>query len=131
MPKKLMFMGKSVEEIEKMPFEEFIKFLPARQRRTVKRGMVQKQKVFFEKVKKAKLGKSKKQIKTHVRDIVILPEMLGLTIHVHNGKEFIPVSINLEMLGHLLGEFALTRKKVEHSAPGLGATKSSSAMAVK
>lgn len=124
-------MGRSIEEIEKMPLEEFIKFLPARRRRTVKRGLIQKQNVFFEKVRKAKLGKYKKQIKTHVRDVVILPEMLGLTIHVHNGKEFIPVSINLEMLGHLLGEFALTRKKVEHSAPGLGATRSSSAMAVK
>lgn len=131
MPKKFAFMGRSIEEIEKMPLEEFTKLLPARQRRTIKRGLVQKQKVFFEKIKKAKLGRYKKPIKTHVRDIIVLPEMLGLTIHIHNGKEFIPVNINPEMLGHLLGEFALTRRKVEHSAPGLGATKSSSAMAVK
>ncbi len=124
-------MGKSIEDVEKMPMEEFVKLLPARRRRTIKRGLMQKQKKFFDKVRKAKLGKSKKMIKTHVRDIVVVPEMLGLAIYVHNGKEFIPVIIVPEMLGHLLGEFALTRKKVQHSAPGLGATKSSSAMAVK
>lgn len=131
MPKIITFMGKSIEEIEKMPMEEFVKLLPARRRRTIKRGLLQKQKKFFDKVRKAKLGKSKKMIKTHVRDIVVVPEMLGLAIYVHNGKEFIPVIITSEMLGHLLGEFSLTRKKVQHSAPGLGATKSSSAMAVK
>ena len=124
-------MGKSIEDVEKMPMEEFVKLLPARRRRTIQRGLLQKQKKFFDKVRKAKLDKSKKMIKTHIRDIVIIPEMLGLAIYVHNGKEFIPVIITSEMLGHLLGEFALTRKKVQHSAPGLGATKSSSAMAVK
>ncbi len=89
------------------------------------------QKRLFAKIKRFREGKRKKPIKTHCRDGVITPEMLNLTIHVHNGKEFVPVLIQHEMLGHVLGEFALSRKKVEHSAPGIGATKSSAAMSVK
>ena len=78
--------------------------------------------------KKQKKGK---QIKTHLRDITIVPALIGLRIYIHNGKDFSPVDIMPEMLGHKLGEFALTRKKVEHSAPGIGATKRSAALSVK
>jgi len=131
MPKKFTFRGKSIEELEKISSKEFIELLPARQRRSIKRGLPDQQKILLEKVKKAKLGKYKKQIKTHIRDMIVLPEMVGLNIKIHNGREFIPVNIIPEMLGHLLGEFVITRKKVEHSAPGLGATKSSAAIAVK
>ena len=131
MPKQFTFRGKSIEEIEKISLKEFIELLPARQRRSIKRGLPDQQKILLEKVKKAKLGKYKKQIKTHIRDMIVLPEMVGLNIKIHNGREFIPVNIIPEMLGHLLGEFVTTRKKVEHSAPGLGATKSSAAIAVK
>jgi small subunit ribosomal protein S19 len=69
-------------------------------------------------------GKNVK-IRTHCRDMIILPEMVGLTIHVHNGKDFVPVEITTEMIGHYLGEFAITNKKVVHGAPGLRATRSS------
>jgi len=64
-------------------------------------------------------------IKTHARDMVVLPEMVGLTIHVHNGKEFVPVKIEPEMIGHYLGEFAITNKPVKHGTPGIGASRSS------
>jgi small subunit ribosomal protein S19 len=64
-------------------------------------------------------------IKTHARDMIILPEMVGLTIHVHNGKDFVPVEIKPEMIGHYLGEFAITNKPVKHGEPGIGATRSS------
>ena len=77
------------------------------------------------------LKESKKPVKTHFRDVIILPEMVGRTIHIHNGKEFNAVRVIPEMLGHYLGEFALTRKSVKHSSPGIGATKSSSAVSVK
>ncbi|MEM4893649.1 MAG: ribosomal protein S19 family protein, partial [Desulfurococcaceae archaeon] len=70
-------------------------------------------------------------VKTHVRDMVVLPEMVGLTIAVHNGKEFVPVKIVPEMIGHYLGEFAITTKKVQHGEPGLKATRSSKYVAVK
>ena len=54
-------------------------------------------------------GSSKKPIKTWSRRSTVLPEMIGFTIAVHNGKNHIPVLINENMIGHKLGEFALTR----------------------
>ena len=63
--------------------------------------------------------------------MIVLPEMVGILIQIYNGKAFSPVEITHEMIGHYLGEFAMTRRKVEHSAPGIGATKSSAAMSVK
>lgn len=128
---KFKFKGKEIEELKQMPLNEFTKFLPARQRRSIKRGFTEQQKKLYEKIKKANQGIYKKQIKTHVRTMIIIPEMVGLTINIHNGKEFIPVNIIGEMLGHYLGEFSQTRKSVAHSAPGVGATKSSAAVSVK
>lgn len=131
MPKQFTFKGKDIEELKKMSFEEFTKLLSARQRRTIKREFTDQQKKLLEKIKKTNQGIYKKQIKTHIRDMIVLPEMVGLTILVYSGKEFVQVNIIPEMLGHLLGEFVQTRKSVAHSAPGLGATKSSAAIAVK
>ena len=64
-------------------------------------------------------------VKTHIRDMIILPEMVGLTILVHNGKDFVSVPITPEMIGHYLGEFAITNKPVKHGTPGIGASRSS------
>ena len=64
-------------------------------------------------------------IKTHVRDLIILPEMVGLKIMIHNGKEFVSVEMKPEMIGHYLGEFAITNKPVRHGTPGIGASRSS------
>jgi small subunit ribosomal protein S19 len=105
--------------------DEFINLLSARERRSIKRGLLKKHKVLIEKVRKAKEGKYSKPIRTHARDMIILPEMVGLTIHVYNGKEFVPVEINPEMVGHRLGEFSITTKKVIHGVPGLRATRGS------
>jgi small subunit ribosomal protein S19 len=74
---------------------------------------------------------SKGTIRTHCRDMVIIPQFVGKTIQVHSGKEFVPIMIDKDMLGHRLGEFALTRRKVAHSAPGIGATRSSASLSVK
>ncbi len=63
--------------------------------------------------------------------MVILPEMVDLTIGVHNGKEFVRVKILPQMIGHLLGEFAITNKRVQHGSPGIGATKSSAYVPLK
>ncbi len=118
------FRGHTLEELMKMPLDEFVNLLPARQRRTLKRGLTPIQKKLMEKIKKVKKG-ANIRIKTHCRDMIILPEMVGLTIFVHNGKEFQKVEIKPEMIGHYLGEFALTRKRVKHGSPGMGATRSS------
>jgi small subunit ribosomal protein S19 len=78
-----------------------------------------------EDIKMAREGKMKGSLNTHVRDMIILPDMIGLTINVHNGKEFSAVTIRPEMIGHYLGEYAITNKRVQHGAPGVGASRSS------
>ena len=108
-----------------------MKFIPSRARRSLKRGFTQEQKKLLHKVRQFKSRGIKKIISTHERDMIIIPEMLGLTIGVYNGKEFVNVIIVPEMLGHYLGEFSMTRRKVQHSAPGVGATKSSAAISVR
>jgi small subunit ribosomal protein S19 len=124
--KEFTYRGKKLQELQALSLNEFIELLPARQRRSLKRGITTKQKMVLEKVKNG--GKN---IKTHCRDMIILPEMVGNLIKVHNGKEFVPVAIQQEMIGHLLGEFALTRKRIAHSAPGVGATRSSASISVR
>ena len=131
MVKEILYRGKNLEQLTKISLEEFMILANSRQRRSIKRGFTPAQKKLLEKIKKSKSGVYKKQIKTHCRDMVIIPDMLGLTISVYQGKEFIPVLITEEMLGHYLGEFTLTRVKVKHSAPGIGATKSSASVSVK
>lgn len=126
--KEFTFRGKTLEELKKLDIREFAKYLKARQRRSVLRQ--------FDKIEKflIKCGESKekaKPIRTHLRNLVVVPRMVGLTIMVHNGKDFVSVKIQENMLGHRLGEFSVTRKKVQHGAPGIGATKSSAALSVK
>jgi len=108
--------------------DEFINLLPSRQRRSLHRGLTPEQRILLENIRKAKEAMRKGSsliVKTHVRDMTILPEMVGLKILVHNGKEFVPVEIKPEMIGHYLGEFAITNKPVKHGTPGIGASRSS------
>ncbi|SRR3989344_2319111 len=129
--KQFTFKGKTIEELKTMDLKEFIELVQSRQKRSLKRGFTDNQKKLLEKVKKAKQGIYKKPIKTHARDMIVVPELLDQIIHVHIGKEFVPIKIIPEMLGKFLGELTLTRKRVEHSAPGVGATKSSAAITAK
>ncbi len=118
-----------------MSLEEVMKLLPARQRRTLKRGQREKYPKLFKKIEQAikdlKEGKQHKPIRTHVRNLVITPDMVGLTIHVYNGKEFQKVNITEKMIGHYIGEYSLTRKFVQHSSPGVGASRSSKFIPMK
>ena len=124
--KEFTYRGKTLEELKKLSLNELAELLPARQRRTLKRGISDQQKILLKKMKN-----NENNIETHCRDAIILPEMIGKTIKVHSGKAFIPVILIDEMIGHYLGEFVLTRNRVEHSAPGIGATRSSAALSVK
>ena len=124
--KEFTFKGKTTEELKKMSLNELAQLLTSRQRRTIKRGFTEQQKILLKKIKA-----NEKNIETHCRDMVILPEMIGITIKIHRGKEFVPVMIEQDMIGHCLGEFVLTRKRVAHSAPGIGATRSSASLSVK
>ncbi|MCS7105232.1 MAG: 30S ribosomal protein S19 [Thermofilaceae archaeon] len=133
--REALLRGYKLDELESMPLEKLAEILPARQRRTLKRGLKEEHLKLLEKVRRIKLlsGKDKKQtvIRTHLRNMIILPEMVGVTIQVHNGKEYLPVEIKPEMIGHYLGEFAPTCKKVEHGEPGLKATRSSMFLPLK
>ncbi len=129
MPREFRYRGYTLEELQKMPLNELVKLLPARARRSLKRGFTEQQIGLIKRIEEAlnamKEGKPQPKIKTHARDMIILPFMVGLTIQVYNGKEYVPVKITPEMIGHYLGEFALTRKYPKHSGPGVGATRTS------
>ncbi|GAB4310351.1 MAG: 30S ribosomal protein S19 [Methanobacteriaceae archaeon] len=127
--KQFMYRGYTLEELQQMPLDNVIDLFPARQRRSLKKGFLPRQKKILEKIRKLKKQENKggrpQIIKTHCRDMIILPEMVGLTFGIYNGKEFVNVEIQPEMIGCYFGEFALTRKRVEHGDPGMGATRSS------
>ena len=124
--KEFTLKGKNIDEMKTISLSELSQLLTARQRRTIKRGFTEQAKILLK-----KLRSNEKNIETHCRDMIILPEMVGVTIKIYYGKGFIPVMIEPDMIGHYLGEFALTRKKVMHSAPGIGATRSSASLSVK
>jgi small subunit ribosomal protein S19 len=126
MAKEFVFRGKKLDEIKKMDIQQFMQLVNSRERRKLKRGFTEQEKIFLE-----NLRAGEKDPKTQCRDIIVLPEMLGRLIKIYNGKEYLPVAIEPEMLGHRLGEFAQTRRKVAHSAPGIGATRSSASLSVR
>jgi small subunit ribosomal protein S19 len=123
--KEFSYRGKSLEELKKLSIKEFAQLLPARQRRTLLRGITEQQKILLLNIEK------KEYVKTHVRDMIIIPQMIGKRIQVHKGNGFFDFVVEAEMVGHRLGEFAMTRKSVTHHSPGVGATKSSSALSVR
>jgi len=128
MPKEFMYRGHSLGELQAMSMDEFIRLLPSRQRRSLVRGLTQEQRVLLESIRKVKEAAEqggKVVVKTHARDMVILPEMVGVTLLVHNGKDFTAVEVTAEMIGHYLGELAITNKPVKHGTPGIGASRSS------
>jgi small subunit ribosomal protein S19 len=123
------YRGKTTEELQNMPIDEAIKLLPSRIRRTLKRGLDPETRKLLERIREVrravKKGQEQPKIRTHRREMVVLPEMIGLKIEVHDGKTFVPLEILPGMIGHYLGEFAITNKKVVHGRPGVGASRSS------
>jgi small subunit ribosomal protein S19 len=125
--KEFTFRGYTMEELLEMPFDEVLGVLPSRARRSFVRGLNDEQKVTFDKITSGEID----VVKTHRRDIPIVPQFVGKKVAVHNGKEFKEFEIKPEMIGHFLGEFAITRKPVKHSGPGVGATRSSKFLPLK
>jgi small subunit ribosomal protein S19 len=128
MPKEFMYHGLTLDQVQNISMDEFITLLPSRQRRSLRRGLQPEQRILLEKIRRSKEVLRKggtSTVKTHVRNMIVLPEMVSLTIHVHNGKEFVAVEIKPGMIGHYLGEFAVTNKPVRHGTPGIGASRSS------
>ena len=128
MPKEFTYRGHTFEQLVSLSMDEFIHLLPSRQRRSLLRGLTAEQLTLLKNVRTAKSALDKGQnviIKTHARDMVILPEMVGITILLHSGKDFVPVEITPQMIGHYLGEYGITNKPVKHGQPGIGASRSS------
>ncbi len=129
MAKKFSYKGHELESLQNMELSELMKLMNSRQRRSLKRGLSDGQKRFLLKLRQNK--DKDKLMRTHLRDMVILPEMVGAKIGIHNGKEFRLVIITEAMIGHYLGEFSQSRQRVKHSSPGFGATRSSKFVPLK
>jgi len=126
MAKEMKWKGMDEEEIKTLELKAFMKYVPARARRSLKRGFTEPQKSLLKRIQA-----DNNNIKTHCRNMVIIPSMLGKLIRVYNGKDFVPVTIITDMLGHYLGEFSHTRRKVSHGSAGVGATRSSKAISAR
>jgi len=122
MVKEFTYHGLSKEELANMPQEKLLKLFSARVRRSLTRGINDDKRKLMEEMKDKN---NKNPIKTHLRDLIILPYMVGVTVHIFSGKEFVPVIITVQMVGHYLGEYVITNKRVNHGAPGVGASRSS------
>lgn len=130
MVERIAFRGKTSQEAQQIKPEDFTKLVKSRQRRSMKRNsFVYRQ--LLQKAEKYRKAGTSKPIKTHIREAVIPPQWIGMKFEVHNGKEFQAIEITAAMLGHRLGEYAFTTKRVQHSAPGIRATKGSKFLAVK
>ncbi|MBW6451824.1 MAG: 30S ribosomal protein S19 [DPANN group archaeon] len=121
------YRGKTIETLKELSLEEFAKLVPSRERRKSTRGFTEIEKKLIKTVK----DETKSFIKTHARDMIVIPAMVGKKMGIYNGKEFVSVDIVEDMLGHRLGEFAMTRKSTKHSGVGQGATKSSKFVPLK
>ncbi len=119
------FRGYELRELQKMNMDEFAELLDARKRRTIERGLSDRQTKLLKKIRR------NDYVKTHERDMIVVPEMVGKTIAIYNGQDYTDVDIEPEMIGHYLGEFTYNRETVQHSAPGLGATRSSKYIPLK
>ena len=122
MVKEFTYHGLTKEELANIPNEKLFKLFSARIRRSLTRGINDDKRKLMEEMKDRK---NKNPIKTHLRDVIILPYMVGVTVHIFSGKEFVPITITLQMVGHYLGEYVITNKRVNHGAPGVGASRSS------
>jgi len=123
--RQFTYHGLSQKELEELPLEKLLKLFSARARRSLIRGINDGKRKLIGEIKAAKAGNLKTSINTHLRDLIVMPFMIGVTINVFSGKEFVPVTITTEMIGHYVGEYVITNKRVSHGAPGVGASRSS------
>ena len=122
---EFLYRGRKVSDLAKLSIEELAGLLPARQRRTIKRGLVKDNKKLMTSLK------NKDSVRTHIRNMIIMPDMVGKNLEIYNGKSFEKVEVMPEMIGHFFGEFSLTRGRVQHGAAGVGATRSSKYVPLK
>jgi len=120
------YRGYKIDELKAMGMSELLPLMPARARRKINRGFNRSEETLL-----AKIRGGDEKVRTHVRDMIVMPEMIGKTIEIYNGKEFLKVEFQPESVFHYLGEFALTRHKVTHGSAGIGATRGSKYVPLK
>ncbi|KAG8236279.1 hypothetical protein J437_LFUL016059 [Ladona fulva] len=127
--RKFTFRGVDLDQLLDMPTEQLMELMHSRARRRFSRGLKRKPMALVKKLRKAKKeappNEKPEVVKTHLRNMIIVPEMVGSIVGVYNGRTFSQVEIKPEMIGHYLGEFSVTYKPVKHGRPGIGATHSS------
>jgi len=127
--RKFSYRGVDLDRLLDLSSEELRDLVHARARRRFNRGLKRKPMGLIKKLRKAKKEAKPNEkpdlVKTHLRDMIIVPEMIGSVIGIYSGKDFNQVEIKPEMVGHYLGEFSITYKPVKHGRPGIGATHSS------
>jgi small subunit ribosomal protein S19 len=120
------YRGYKIDELKAMGLTQLLPIMPARARRKVVRGLSRGEETLLEKIRNGN-----QKIRTHLRDMIVMPEMVGRVIEIYNGKEFVKVEFQPESVFHYLGEFAITRKRVAHGSAGIGATRSSKYVPLK
>ena len=126
------YRGHTLDELQEMDVDEVAELLPARQRRTIERGLsAEQEKLLAEAREAGEEETANDPLRTHLRNMPILPAFVGKTFEVYTGQSFERVYVEPEMLGHYLGEFQLTRSQVEHGQAGIGATRSSKFVPLK
>ena len=120
------YRGFRLDDLRAMGRSELVPIMPSRARRKVTRGLTRGEEHLL-----TQFRKGDGAVRTHLRDMIIMPEMVGRAVEIHNGKEYVKVDLQPESLFHYLGEFALTRKKVSHGSAGIGATRSSKYVPLK
>ncbi|GJN24743.1 hypothetical protein PR202_gb12502 [Eleusine coracana subsp. coracana] len=127
--RKYSYRGVDLDALLDMSTDDLVQLFPARARRRFQRGLKRKPMALIKKLRKAKkdapAGEKPEPVRTHLRNMIIVPEMIGSIVGVYNGKAFNSVEIKPEMIGHYLAEFSLSYKPVKHGRPGIGATHSS------
>ncbi|XP_043853558.1 40S ribosomal protein S15-like [Dromiciops gliroides] len=126
---KFMYHGVDLNQLLDMSYEQLMQLYSAQQWQRLNWGLWRKQHSLLKCLRKAKKEATPMEkpevMKTHLRDMIILPEMVGSMVGIYNGKTFNQVEIKPEMIGHYLGEFSITYNPVKHGQPGIGATPSS------
>ncbi|RMX56081.1 hypothetical protein pdam_00010387, partial [Pocillopora damicornis] len=127
--RKFTFRGVDLDQLLDLSHDHLMELVHCRARRRFSRGLKRKPVHLMKRLRKAKKEAAPMEkpevVKTHLRNMIILPEMIGSMVGVYNGKTFNQVEIKPEMVGHYLGEFSITYKPVKHGRPGIGATHSS------
>jgi small subunit ribosomal protein S19 len=126
--KEFTFRGLTLPELQALSFEDLLEYLPARARRSLSRGYTKEEVHLLEDIRATEPGTP---VRTHRREMIITPEMVGHVIALYTGKEFVNFQIQPEMIGHAFGEFVLTRKGVKHGGVGVGATRGSKHLPLK